>query len=132
MQPEKRRGHVAQELYIAIRLLGRVAVFDLHGDVTMLAEGDLTRAYHQAADTGARDIVLNFARAEYINSAGIAVIISVLTEARARGITIMISGLSPHYQKVFRMVGLTQYADVFDTDATAVHDLQGRASVEPA
>jgi anti-anti-sigma factor len=76
--------------------------------------------------------VLNFAGTEYINSAGIAIIISLLTEARASGVSLVISGLSSHYQKIFRMVGLTQYAEVYDTVDEAVRELKNRTTVEPA
>jgi hypothetical protein len=44
----------------------------------------------------------------------------------------VISGLSSHYQKIFRMVGLTQYAEVFDTVDEAVRELKSRAAAEPA
>ena len=123
---------MAQELKATARQIGSITVLDLQGDVTMFAEAELTRAYHLAVDSGARDIVLDFAGTEYINSAGIAIIISLLTEARASGVSLVISGLSSHYQKIFRMVGLTQYADVFDTEEAAVTELKNRAAAEPA
>ena len=123
---------MAQELKVTARHVDPVMVLDLQGDVTMFAEAELTRSYHQAVDNGARELVLNFAGTDYINSAGIAIIISLLTEARASGVSLVISGLSSHYQKIFRMVGLTQYAEVFDTVDEAVRELKGRAAAEPA
>ena len=125
---------MAQELKVTSRRSGAVLVLDLQGDVTMFAEAELTRAYHQGVDSGARDLVLSFAGTDYINSAGIAIIISLLTEARASGVTLVISGLSSHYQKIFRMVGLTQYAEVFDSEDAAVTELSNRggAGLAPA
>jgi stage II sporulation protein AA (anti-sigma F factor antagonist) len=123
---------MAQELKATARQVGPITVLDLRGDVTMFAEAELTRAYHLAVDTGARDIVLDFSGTEYINSAGIAIIISLLTEARASGVALVISGLSSHYQKIFRMVGLTQYAEVYDNDEAAIAGLKNRAAAEPA
>ncbi|HMA33214.1 MAG TPA: STAS domain-containing protein [Chloroflexia bacterium] len=122
---------MAQELKVTARRVVSVTLLDLQGDVTMFAEAELTRAYHAAVDAGARALVLNFAGTDYINSAGIAIIISLLTEARASGITLVICGLSSHYQKIFRMVGLTQYAEVFETEEAAVGELKSRSS-EPA
>jgi anti-anti-sigma factor len=123
---------MAQELKVTARRVTPVTVLDLQGDVTMFAEAELTRAYHGAIDSGTRELVLNFAGTDYINSAGIAIIISLLTEARASGVTLVISGLSSHYQKIFRMVGLTQYAEVFDTEEAAVNELKTRATAEPS
>ncbi len=123
---------MAQELKVNSRRVVPVTVLDLQGDVTMFAEAELTRSYHLAVDSGAKSLVLNFAGTDYINSAGIAIIISLLTEARASGITLVICGLSPHYQKIFRMVGLTQYAEVFDTEDGAIQELKNRGGVESA
>ncbi len=123
---------MAQELKVTVRHSGAVTILDLHGDVTMFAESELTRAYHQAIDDGARALVLNFAGTDYINSAGIAIIISLLTEARTGAVTLVICGLSTHYQKIFRMVGLTQYAEVYDTEDLAVQELKNRGIGESA
>lgn len=123
---------MAQELKVGAHQSGAVTVLDLHGDVTMFAESALTRAYHQAIDGGVQALVLNFAGTEYINSAGIAIIISLLTEARAGAVTLVICGLSAHYQKIFRMVGLTQYAEVYDTEDVAVQELKKRGIGESA
>jgi anti-anti-sigma factor len=118
---------MAQELKVHPRERDAVTVLDLDGDVTMFAEAELSRAYRAAIENGALGLVLNFHRAEYINSAGIAIIISLLTEARAAGASLVISGLSSHYQKIFRMVGLTQYAEIYDTEDAAVEALTARA-----
>lgn len=123
---------MAQELRVHPRERDVVTVLDLQGDVTMFAEAELTRAYRVAIEAGARALDLNFQRAEYINSAGIAIIISLLTEARAAGVTLVISGLSSHYQKIFRMVGLNQYAEIYDTEDAAVEALTARTSAQSA
>jgi len=123
---------MAQELRVHPRERDVVTVLDLQGDVTMFAEAELTRAYRVAIEAGARALDLNFQRAEYINSAGIAIIISLLTEARAAGVTLVISGLSSHYQKIFRMVGLNQYAEIYETEDAAVEALTARTSAQSA
>jgi anti-anti-sigma factor len=118
---------MAQELKITTRHPDAVTVLDLNGDVTMFAEAELTRAYRAAVEAGAPALVLNFARTDYINSAGIAIIISLLTEARGAGVSLVICGLSSHYHKIFRMVGLAQYTEIFDDEAAAVDALAARA-----
>lgn len=123
---------MAQELKVSTRTVEGATILDLHGDVTMFAESELTRAYHSAIESGARALVLNFTGTDYINSAGIAIIISLLTEARASAVTLVICGLSPHYQKIFRMVGLTQYAEVYETETAALAELKTRGVGESA
>ncbi len=111
---------------MSTRQVPEATILDLQGDLTALADADLMRAYHAAVASGAANLVLNFASTEYINSAGIGIIISLLTEAHAAGVTLVICGLRPHYQKIFRMVGLTQYAEVFDSEETALQTLKAR------
>ena len=57
---------------------------------------------------------MNFSGVDYVNSAGIAVIIGILIEARNASQRVMVTGLTPHYQKIFSMMGLSDYAPVFD------------------
>ncbi|HEU5314557.1 MAG TPA: STAS domain-containing protein [Chloroflexota bacterium] len=102
-----------------LRELPPLTVIDLGGEVTTFAEDAVNGAYKQASDQGAKHILLNFKDVEYINSAGISVIIGLLTEARKSDQTLMITGLTPHYTKIFQMMGLSQYAPLFDTEDAA-------------
>jgi anti-anti-sigma factor len=107
---------MAEELRANVRRQGELAIIDLEGDVTIFAEEAISRAYQEASDDNPTNIALNFTRSEYINSAGIAVIINIVTEARKNSQRIFIVGLTPHFQKIFKMVGLAQYAQILDTE----------------
>jgi anti-anti-sigma regulatory factor len=66
-------------------------------------------------------IMLDFSRVDYINSSEIAIVIEVLLEeARAGTQRIGILGLSPHFQKVFTMVGINKYAAIHVDEASAL------------
>lgn len=91
---------------------GEQTVIRIHGDVTTEAEDALHQAYRKAADSQPRAVVFDFANVGYINSGGIAVLISLVMEALEQGHQISATGLSDHYSKVFRMVGLSQYMKV--------------------
>ena len=64
-------------------------------------------------------LFLNFAQVEYLNSAGIAIVIGILTQTRQRDQRLLLAGLTPHYQKVLTMMGVTQYAPIFATEDAA-------------
>ena len=69
---------------------------------------------YQALDKAAhKHILLDFKGVEYLNSSGIALVIQVLMEASKSGQTIAICGLTPHFTKVFTMVGITKYAGLY-------------------
>ena len=91
------------------------AIIHLAGNLTALADETLQQAYQTATASGARIVVLNFRATDYINSGGISILISIVTQARRAGQRIRVTGLSAHFQKVFSMVGLTQFVEVYQT-----------------
>jgi anti-anti-sigma factor len=108
------------ELEVTTRNEQDVTIIDLKGDVTTFADAKITDAYRAATVAGARKLVLNFRRSDYINSAGIAILIRIVTEVNRGGQKLAMSGLNDHFQKIFRMVGLSQYADIYDDEAQAI------------
>ena len=114
---------MSDEIQVAIREQNGATVIDLVGDVTTFAEESINQAYQSVSADGATNVVFNFRENDYINSAGIAILIGVVTEARKREQRLLMTGLSAHFQKIFRMVGLTQYADLYPTVDEALASL---------
>ena len=108
---------MSEGLETSVRQGNGLAIIQFRGDVTTFAEEAMQSAYHEASRGNVRHIALDFTSCEYINSAGIAVIIGVVTEARRKGQDVYAFGLSSHYQKLFRMVGLMDYMVVCDSEA---------------
>jgi anti-anti-sigma factor len=106
---------MSDQIQVAVRFEENATIIELAGDVTTFAEEAIHKAYQDASMTGASNIVFNFRENDYINSAGIAILIGVVTEARKKEQRLLMTGLSSHFQKIFRMVGLTQYADLYPT-----------------
>lgn len=115
---------IEDELKVSTRQRGDVWIIDLEGDVTTFAEDAITSAYETVTSEGAKYIVINSRQSDYINSAGIAILIGVVTNVNRRGQKLAISGLSAHFQKIFRMVGLAQYADIYADEDEAIAALQ--------
>jgi len=107
-------------LEVSTRSEQGVTIIDLKGDVTTFADAKITDAYRTASAGGARKIVINFRRSDYINSAGIAILIRIVTEVNRAGQKLAMSGLNDHFQKIFRMVGLSQYANIYEDEQQAV------------
>jgi anti-anti-sigma factor len=103
------------EIQVNVRFAKGATIIDLAGDVTTFAEEAINKAYQDASSNGAHNIIFSFRQDDYINSAGIAILIGIVTEARKRDQRLVMAGLSNHFQKIFRMVGLTQYAALYLT-----------------
>ena len=111
------------------RTLPGAAVIELSGEVDGSAAAVLTDAYERAVTASPENhdtVVLDFAAVDYINSTGIALIVSVLAKARSEGRQVIASGLSDHYRQIFAITRLSDFIQLYDdVDAAA-------ASVGPA
>lgn len=110
-------------LDVTTRDKGDVKIVDLHGDFTLFADEMVNSNIKPLINSGSTKIVLNFSDINYINSSGIAIIIGLVTLLSNKGGRFKAFGLSSHFQKVFNMVGLTQYIDLFENEDAAVNSL---------
>ncbi len=113
-----------EELKASVRRNSNLSVIQFSGDVTTFAEDIARDAYRDATRDGGRNLALDFSSCEYINSAGIAVIIGLVTEARRQDRRVLVFGLSAHYQKIFRMVGLADYVEMCASEEEALQRIK--------
>ncbi|MGH9075028.1 MAG: STAS domain-containing protein [Acidimicrobiales bacterium] len=97
--------------------MGDATVLVLSGEIDGSAAGVLDAAYDGVVPAGSPGrVILDFQGVDYINSTGIALIVSVLAKARSEGRTIVATGLSEHYRRIFEITRLSDfikmYADV--------------------
>jgi anti-sigma B factor antagonist len=95
-----------------------ITVLRFSGDITSASQPAVMGTYEGLPDT-TRRILLDFSKVEYLNSSGIALVIQMLIAASKHGQTIRSFGLSPHFQKVFTMVGITKYTSLHPDEASA-------------
>jgi anti-anti-sigma factor len=116
MQPQlNTRAHVDQ---VKAPDGGPVAVLRFTGDITSTSRDVVFGAYREVP-AAARKVVFDFSKMEYMNSSGIALIIELLMAASKADRSVQSFGLSPHFQKVFIMVGLNKYTHLHPDEATA-------------
>ena len=108
-----------RELEVTLRERDGLTVLALHGDVNASAEAALQSAYAEATSGDPRSLVLGFADVEYVNSTGIALIVSLLAQARAREIEVKASGLSDHYREIFEITRLADFMTIEEGDGDA-------------
>jgi anti-anti-sigma factor len=112
-----------RELEVHVRQQPRVAIVDLKGEVNSFAEEGLHKAYAKAEAWDPEVILLNFKDVDYINSTGIALIVSMLAKARASHRRLLASGLSEHYVEIFEITRLADFISVFPTEAAALQEV---------
>ncbi len=102
------------------RLAATVSAIAIGGDVTSAAEGQLMDAYARATADGARVIVLDFGRLDYMNSGGIGVLVTLLVNAQREGRRLMAVGLSEHYCQILALTRLDESIAIHATEAEAL------------
>ncbi len=116
MQPQlNTRAHVDQ---VKAPDGSPVAVLRFTGDITSTSRDVVFGAYREVP-AAARKVVFDFSKMEYMNSSGIALIIELLMAASKADRSVQSFGLSPHFQKVFIMVGLNKYTHLHPDETTA-------------
>jgi anti-sigma B factor antagonist len=101
----------------------KVTILAFTGDIASTSKDAIMGAYN-ALDASVSKLLLDFTAVDYINSSGIAIIIQMLLEASNSGNrTIGIFGLTPHFNKVFTMVGMAKYAPMSPDEPTALATL---------
>jgi anti-anti-sigma factor len=96
-----------------------VTILRFIGDISSTSREAVLGTYQGLPAEDRARILLDFSKVEYINSSGIALIIQMLMEADKTGQRVAAFGLTPHFQKVFTMVGISKYAGLFKDEPTA-------------
>ncbi len=109
-----------KDIQVSISQKDDVSILQIKGDVTAISGETIEEAYQKVSTDGAKKILLYFDADGYINSGGIAILIGIASESRKNEQRIRITGLSPHFQKIFNMVGLTKYTEIFQTEELAL------------
>jgi anti-anti-sigma regulatory factor len=102
------------------RIEGRMGFLDFPRDVTAQTREAAYMAYNALAKQKVELLALNFDGSDYLNSAGIGLIISIVEDASQSGRKVFAYGLSSHYRKLFGMVGLTERIILVESEKEAL------------
>jgi anti-anti-sigma factor len=99
---------------------GPAAILRISGDITSASEADLGAAYGLAVANGARAVILDFSKLEYMNSGGIGLLVTLLVRAQRGGGRLVATGLSDHYRQIFELTRLDEAIEIIDDEGAAV------------
>lgn len=99
---------------IKLDIRDSLALMNIQGDITSSSEPYLEEAYRNIAqDSDIKDLVIVIEKSAYINSGGISALIQMLAEIRKTGQRIGIAGVSAHFSKILKMVGIHKLAGIY-------------------
>jgi anti-anti-sigma factor len=99
---------------------GRFAVIHTDGYVNNLAGERIGEEANALMDAGVRKLVINMEKSTVINSIGISILIEVLEKMQEVDGVLAFCCLTKTIAKTFTIMGLAQYAELYDTEAEAV------------
>ena len=108
---------------IRLKSRGAVILLEIEGDFTSFSEPFINEVYEDVKKQGANAMLLIFEKNAYINSGGIAVLIQFLSKTKKNNQKVGITGLSDHFKKIFKMVGITKIAKLYDTAESAQEEM---------
>ncbi|REK59682.1 MAG: anti-sigma factor antagonist [Thermobacillus sp.] len=102
----------------------------LKGDLDQQAEQKIRSVldWEDGLGEDRRYLILNLHEVNFINSAGMALLIRIARAGRKKDFHTFICGASAHYQKLFRMVGLTEYVMLYPDDYAALQRIEALES----
>jgi len=112
-----------QKNEIKLETLKDVLLFDIHGDLTAVSKPHLKEALRVSKKQGAKNIVVKFEPNIYINSAGIESLLDMFVEMKQNNQQIGVTGISEHFKKIFKMVGISRLVGIYSSVETAVENL---------
>ena len=116
-----KRAREEEESEIRLRKENDVTVMDVQGNVTAQSEPLLSEAFDKVSAEGATKIIMCFNENCSINGAGIAILSQYLSDRKKKNQVVSITGLSENFKKVFDMVGITNFATIFDNEEDAIN-----------
>ena len=107
---------------VKIREKDGVIVFDLAGEIRLSDDFTPALQRHVAEQLaeGKPDILLNFAKVDFIDSYGIGDIVASYLAVKEHKGRLKLSGLSPKIWLIFHYSGLTRILEIFDSEEKAI------------
>lgn len=120
------------EFTAVLRHFPQGCVIDISGDLTKSSEEYMLGLVHweRGLEGGKRFLIFNFSNVPYINSAGIAILIRIVRAGLKGGYESFAYGLNSHYQKLFRMIGLTEHMMIYPDEFSIIQRIDDLGSGE--
>jgi anti-sigma B factor antagonist len=103
------------------------SVIDIQGEINAFAENALMDAYTMASTQGARVIILDFSKLDYMNSSGIGLLVTLLIRVRRQNQRLLASGLNEHYRQIFELTRLNEAIVIYPSVSDALKAVQAVA-----
>jgi len=115
---------MTDELRVAVDRRGtNGAVLYTKGYINNVGGEEIANRAYELMDDEVRSLLLNLRDTKIVNSIGISILIEIIEKMIEKGGKIGFCSLTPVIHKTFHIMGLANYASIFDTEEAAVKEL---------
>lgn len=99
---------------------GEIVVFDINGEIDLYNAPEIKDKIKEEMNKNKVNIVINLDKVSYIDSSGIGVLISSLSNLKKVGGALKLINVYASVRKVFELTKLTSFFDIYDGEADAL------------
>ena len=115
---------MTDEMKVAVERRGTDgAVLYTKGYINNVGGEEIANRAYELMDDGVRTLLLNLRETKIVNSIGISILIEIIEKMIEKGGKIGFCCLTPVIHKTFHIMGLANYASIFDSEETAIQQL---------
>jgi len=114
---------MTEALKVKLDLRDKLAVIYTEGYINNQGGEEIARVADEAMEQGQTVVLLNLVGTKIVNSIGISILIEIIEKMLEIEGKLAFCNLTPTIEKTFNIMGLTQYADIYADEETAVGGL---------
>jgi len=114
---------MTEELRVAVEKRNGGAILYTRGYINNVGGEEIANRAYELMDDGVKALLLNLRDTKIVNSIGISILIEIIEKMIDRGGKIGFCCLTPVIHKTFQIMGLANYASIFDSEDAAVRDM---------
>ena len=114
---------MTEELKVAVERRQAGAILYTKGYINNVGGEEIANRAYELMDDGVRTVLLNLRETKIVNSIGISILIEIIEKMMEKGGRIAFCCLTPVIHKTFQIMGLANYATIFETEDAAIKEL---------
>ena len=114
---------MTEELRVSVERRPAGAILYTKGYINNVGGEEIANRAYELMDDGVRTLLLNLKETKIVNSIGISILIEIIEKMMDKGGKIAFCSLTPVIHKTFQIMGLANYATIFESEDAAMKEL---------
>ena len=114
---------MTEELRVAVERRPSGAILFTKGYINNVGGEEIANRAYELMDEGVTTLLLNLRETKIVNSIGISILIEIIEKMMEKNGKIAFCSLTPVIHKTFQIMGLANYATIYDNEEAAMKDL---------